>query len=217
MSRTAFACAVAVTLTYGAAQWLTHGFQVWTAEGARRLEVALEPVPAPAIAMDGPGFPAQTLRQMLAGEGGATLVDFIYTRCATVCLALGSSFQQMQKVIKEEHRALSSPPLRLLSISFDPSHDDPAALAKYAASLGADPGVWRFARVARAHDAQALLKRYRVTVIPDGLGGYEHNAALLVMDASGRLVRVFDYAEMDLALAYARDLAGRPARMVDHP
>ena len=31
---------------YAAASWLTHGFQVWTDEGARRLEVALQPVDA---------------------------------------------------------------------------------------------------------------------------------------------------------------------------
>ena len=45
-----------------------------------------------------------------------------------------------------------------------------------------------------------------MTVIPDGLGGYDHNAALLVMDAGGRLIRVFDYADMETALAFARSL-----------
>ena len=32
---------------FSAAAWLTHDFQVWTDEGARRLEVALRPVPCP--------------------------------------------------------------------------------------------------------------------------------------------------------------------------
>ena len=43
--------------------------------------------------------------------------------------------------------------------------------------------------------------------MPDGRGDYEHNAALLVLDAQGRLVRVFDISEQDLALNYARHLA----------
>jgi protein SCO1/2 len=43
--------------------------------------------------------------------------------------------------------------------------------------------------------------------VPDGRGDYEHNAALLVVDRQGRLVRVFDYSEQQLALDYARDLA----------
>ena len=43
--------------------------------------------------------------------------------------------------------------------------------------------------------------------MPDGRGDYEHNAALLVLDAQGRLVRVFDVSEQELALNYARHLA----------
>ena len=54
-----------------------------------------------------------------------------------------------------------------------------------------------------------LLHRLGVGVVPDGRGDYEHNAALLVVDDQGRLVRIFDQAEQQLALDYARDLAQR--------
>jgi protein SCO1/2 len=139
-----------------------------------------------------------------------TIVDFMYTRCVTVCAALGSAFQQMQSAIQEGEPAAGAVPLRLLSISFDPQHDQPAVLQHYAASLRADPRVWRFVRVSEttsAADAQRLLDRYQVVVIPDGLGGYEHNAALLVVDPAGRLLRIFDYAELDTAIAFARWVA----------
>jgi len=212
MRRTALACLAFVLLAYAAAHWLTRDFQVWTAEGARRLEVALHPVPAPYIAMDGPGLQGQTLQQVLSDEHAVTIVDFMYTRCITVCVALGSAFQQMQTAIgRGRQEAPGTAPLRLMSISFDPAHDEPAVLARYAESLHADSRVWRFARVARAADAQPLLAHYQVTVIADGLGGYEHNAALLVVDTDGRLVRVFEYAEPNAALDYARFVAGRRA------
>ena len=58
----------------------------------------------------------------------------------------------------------------------------------------------------------ALLRQLGVVVIPDGFGDYEHNAALLVFDAQGRMVRVFDLAEQDLALNYARHLARQAQR-----
>ena len=45
MLRTALAAALLACAGYAGASWLTHDFQVWTAEGARRLEVALQPVP----------------------------------------------------------------------------------------------------------------------------------------------------------------------------
>ena len=213
MARTALACLASLLLAWGCARWLTHDFQVWTAEGARRLEVALNPVPAPPTAMQGPHSQGQTLQQLLAQEHAVTTVDFMYTRCVTVCAALGTAFQQLQQGIAQDQNAAGGKPapLRLLSISFDAAHDAPAALASYADKLQADPRIWRFARVARQQDNAALLQRYQVTVIPDGLGGFEHNAALLVVDTQGRLVRVFDYAELDTALAYARQLAGQEA------
>ena len=208
MLRTTLAALSLALLAYFVSAWLTHDHQVWTAEGARRLEVALHPVPAPEVSVSGPGFETQALPQLLAAGAPVTLVDFVYTRCQAVCLALGSGFQQLQAAIKADAGRTGSPSrLKLLSISFDAEYDREEVLARYAAGLKADPQIWRFARVARTQELQRLLDRFEVVVIPDGIGGYEHNAALLVIDVQGRLVRIFDYAELDLALAFARDLA----------
>jgi protein SCO1 len=207
MLRTAMASALLVLLSHAAAQWLTHDYQVWTAEGARRLEVALHPVAAPHVAMEGPGLRGQALETLLKDGSPVTIVDFMYTRCISVCAALGAVFQQLQSAIRDGESGAGKAPLRLLSISFDPAHDNPAVLQAYAAGLRADPQFWRFARVADASHIQALLDRYQIVVIPDGRGGYEHNAALLVVDPAGRLLRVFDDSEPDAALAFARSLS----------
>jgi protein SCO1/2 len=212
MLRTALASALFVLLSHTAAQWLTHDYQVWTVEGARRLQVALHPVAAPRITMEGPGVEGQALHTLLADGRSVTIVDFMYTRCLTVCTVLGGVFQQLQTAIREGERADGATPLRLLSISFDPSHDDSAALRAYGAGSGADPRIWRFAGVADATHLKHLLDRYEVTVIPDGLGGYEHNAALLVIDVHGRMRHVFDYSEPDAALAFARSLGSGEAQ-----
>lgn len=212
LGRTTVASAVLGLLAYASAHWLTHDFQVWTAEGARRIEIAWQPVPAVPIAVEGPDISDQTLAALLSSSGTPTIVDFMYTRCVSVCAALGSVFQQMQASIHQQRDAASGMPVRLMSITFDPGRDDPGTLAAYASKLSADPRVWRFVRTAEAADTRALLNRYQVTVIPDGLGGYEHNAALLVMNAQGKLVRVFDYTEADTALAYARSLTAAGAQ-----
>jgi len=207
MLRTAVLSLLLALCGYATANWLTHGFQVWTDEGARRLEVALQPVEAPRVAVDGPGVAAPDLPALLAQGGGVTIADFIYTRCQTVCLSLGSSFQQLQAALQADRAAGQGANVRLLSISFDGAHDHPAALRAYAHGLQADPALWRFVRVPDAAQEQALLRRLGVVVVPDGRGDYEHNAALLVFDARGRMVRVFDVAEQQLALDYARHLA----------
>jgi protein SCO1/2 len=207
MLRTAVLSLLLALCGYAAADWLTHGFQVWTDEGARRLEVALHPVDAPRVAVDGPGVAAPDLPALLAQGGGVTIADFIYTRCQSVCLSLGSSFQQLQAALQADRAAGQRANVRLLSISFDGARDHPAALRAYAQGLRADPALWRFVRVPDAAQEQALLGHLGVVVVPDGRGDYEHNAALLVFDARGRMVRVFDIAEQQLALDYARHLA----------
>ena len=150
------------------------------------------------------------------------MVDFIYTRCQTVCLSLGSSFAQMQASLQHDREssatgseravpASAGKQVRLLSISFDGAYDTPAQLQAYGQKLQIDPAVWQLARVPDPVQNAALLRSLGVVVVPDGRGDYEHNAALLVVDGRGRLVRIFDQAEQQLALDYARDLAQRQA------
>jgi protein SCO1/2 len=206
MLRTAVLCVALALGGYAGAAWLTHDFQAWTAEGARRLQVALAPVPAPPVLVEGVGLARQSLPALLADGESVTIVDFFYTHCVTVCLALGGSFQQMQAALQEANDP-GAARVRLLSISFDPGRDDGAALQRYAARMKADPRRWRFVRPADGGSNQRLLADFQVTVVPDGRGDFEHNAALLVIDQRGRLVRVFDLAEQQLALDYARHLA----------
>ena len=209
MGRTAVAVAIVTITSYAAAHWLTHDFQIWTAEDARRTDIAMRPVMAPPVLMDGPGIRDQSLAELFSDGGTPTIVDFIYTRCVSVCTTLGSVFQRMQTDIMQERDRTGAVNVRLMSISFDPDHDNTDALTAYASRLRADPRIWHFIRAATAADTRTLIDRFQVTVIPDGLGGYEHNAALLVIDSRGRLIRVFDYAEMETALAFARS---RPTR-----
>ena len=44
-------------------------------------------------------------------------------------------------------------------------------------------------------DIKRLLHVCGVVIIPDGLGGYQHNAAIHIVNPSGRLVRILDYVE----------------------
>jgi protein SCO1/2 len=203
MLRTVIASLGMVVLGAVAASSLTEGFDVWTAEGARRLDVQNQPVATPAAMLDGPGLHGHDLHELLARTGQVTIVDFVYTRCASICASLGSGFQQMQRQLVAQR----IDGVRLLSISFDPAHDDTATLALYAERWAADPRRWRFASVPDAPALARLLRAFQVVVVADGQGGYEHNAALLVIDAHGRLVRIFDAAAPDDALSFALALA----------
>jgi protein SCO1 len=218
IGRTTLASAALASIAWLCASALTQGFQVWTAEGARRLDVAQAPVAAPEALLRGAGMTTDTsLHAALARPGRVTIASFIYTRCATVCLAMGSSFQQLQQVIAAPSSTAGAyEGIQLLSISFDPSHDDADQLSRYAALWRADERYWRMTTVPDTAQLQRLLKAWQVVVIDDGLGGYEHNAALLVIDEHGRLVRIFDESEGATALAFARMLqrSSRPGSLV---
>lgn len=217
MFRTIFLTALMVLAAYGGTVWLTHDFQVWTAEGARRLEVALNPVATPNVSVDGPGIPPQPLVDWLTGAQTITVLDFAYTRCLTVCLALGSTYQQMQASLMATHASdPAAHRVKLLTVSFDGQHDSPNVLNAYAARLGADQAFWSFLRTTSPADTRRLLDAFAVTVVADGRSDFQHNAALLVIDAQARLVRVFDYSEHVMALAYARHLANQlPSHSAD--
>lgn len=208
MLRTTLATLLLVLLGWWSGAWVTRDFQVWTAEGARRLAVMERPVDTPLATLAGPGVVGGDLPAWLNGPGRATIVNFVYTRCPTVCTTLGSDFQQLQQ-------ALAKTPdsgIRLLSISFDPLHDDEASLQRYAAQWRADPAFWTIATVPDAAQLQRLLRAFQVVVIDDERGGFEHNAALLVIDGRGRLVRIFDDTDTDLALNYAQAVSAGSAR-----
>ena len=69
--------------------------------------------------------------------GHVWLVDFIYSRCSTICVEMTKSYALL---------ADEGLPARLLSITVDAGHDDSAALAAYRASQGgvlAEGDAWR--------------------------------------------------------------------------
>ena len=183
----------------------TDGFEVVTSESARRLAVERHPRPLPDAPVVLESGARASLLSWLRSDGRVAIVDFVYTRCISICAALGSEFQQLQAEVLR--RGLSDR-VRLLSISFDPA-DTADELTRYAQSLHADPQLWRFAGVADAAQRRELLDTFGIVVVPAPLGQFVHNAALHVVTADGRLARVVDYDAPDEALAAAVAQAAR--------
>lgn len=200
MMRT-IAAALLVAALGGSLLWFgTDGLAAFTSEAARRNAVSSQPRPVPAALLedqDGRLFQLQDYRDRLVA------VEFVYTRCATVCTVLGAGFRQIRDSIPA---AALGRDFVLVSISFDPGKDTPERLKAYAERFGADGRAWRVARVSRESDLKAMLDAFGITVIPDGLGGFEHNAAIHLLDRSGRLALIADYGEPLAFAAHVRAL-----------
>lgn len=198
--KTFAASATALALGLAGLLQATAQGNAFTTETLRRTEVAHSPRSVPDLAVHDAAGNRHTLHQLLGPAGRVWIVDFVYTRCQTVCSALGSVFQQLQQQIRE--RGLEGR-VGLLSVSFDPTHDTPDALRAYGDRLRVDPAIWRVLALSSPLDRRELLDTFGIMVIPAPLGEFEHNAALHLVTGPGLLVRIVDYDDAILALEAA--------------
>lgn len=182
--RTWLAAIGAAALGAAALVWATEGGRAFTAETARRLAVSEHPVAVPDLRLQLQTGAEARLREL---EGKLVVATFIYTRCRTMCPMLGSRMARIRGQLPES--AVGSE-VRLLSLSFDPGHDTPKRLRAYGDRYGADPGHWWVARPRGGLDR--VLDELGVVVLPDGNGGFRHNAAFYLIDRDGRLVAIID-------------------------
>jgi protein SCO1 len=156
------------------------------------------------VDQDGVPMPISSLR------GHRVALTFMYVRCPLpdFCPRMDQNFAAVQKTIK------STPELadvRLVSVSFDPEFDTPAALKKHAQALGADPMVWKFV-TATPEEMDKLTGRFGVHVERDEQKSIDitHNLRTAVIGPDGRVVKVHSGTDWTPAQLVA-DLKAVPA------
>ncbi|MFB6259176.1 MAG: SCO family protein [Thiohalorhabdaceae bacterium] len=182
--RTWLASISAAVLGTAALVWATDGGRAFTAETARRLAVSEHPMAVPDLRLQLQTGAQARLREL---EGELVVATFIYTRCRTMCPMLGTRMARIRGQLPES--AVGSE-VRLLSLSFDPAHDNPDRLRAYGDRYGAEPASWWVARPRSG--LERVLDELGVVVLPDGNGGFRHNAAFYLIDREGRLVAIID-------------------------
>ena len=192
--------ATVVVLLFGIWLFLTSTFQgqALTTEALRQVELNESPKKIPALVVVDSTNQELELSQ-LSRDHRVLIVDFIYTRCQTVCLSLGSVFQVLQTKIIE--LGLESK-IGLVSISFDPKNDDAQALKRYENRLQMHSNVWRSYSLKNPNDRQSLLDAFGIMVIQAPLDEFEHNAALHIVRGE-YLLRIFQLESSEEALLQA--------------
>lgn len=194
--RTLLASLAVLAAGIGVLAGTTHGFRAFTTETARRIVVRDHPPLVPPLSLETASGGRTSFAEL---RGRWLVVDFIYTHCTTYCSVQGMEFARLQHQLAGP---IASGKLTLLSVSFDPARDDPAALAEYQHHHGGTDSGWVAARTLDPADLATLLRLFRVKVIPDGAGGFEHNAAIAVVDPEGRLVTIVDWNDPSSAARY---------------
>jgi protein SCO1 len=175
----------------------TNGGQGFTTETIRRSEVLQKPRQISSFSLLSSNGKDISLEALLQKGNKAWIIDFVYTRCQTICQVLGTGYQQLQADILKSGL---QDKVGLLSISFDSENDDQRTLKNYAVRMAMDPNIWQVVALKDPKDRQRLLDTFGVIVIPAPLGEYEHNAALHVVTSNAMLVKILGYEDLSNAL-----------------
>ena len=165
-------------------------------------------LPAPAATGPEPGVPALKRGEAVPDEafvdqdgrrvtlssfaGSAVVVTFIYTRCPLpdYCPRMDRQFAVIQAEVASGRVRT---PVKLISVSFDPAFDTPAVLRQHAAEVGANTAIWSFLtadpKVVDRFGARFGLSVLRGEKDPADI---THNLRTAVIDAHGRLVKLYD-------------------------
>jgi protein SCO1/2 len=120
--------------------------------------------------------------------GKVVAVTFIYTSCPLpdYCFRLSNNLGQLN----QRFAGRMGRDLVLLSISFDPVHDQPSVLAKYASTWKADPESWHFL-TGPLDNVKAVTRQFGLNYWPEE-GYLTHTLHTLVIDRRGRLAADFE-------------------------
>jgi len=126
-------------------------------------------------------------------KGDLLIVDFFFTRCATICPMLTSNMKKVQDVFSAQ------PGVRLLSHSVTPVADSVAVLAAYGEANGVDPDRW-WLLTGEKKEVYRLARQSYFAALDEGDGGLQdfvHTENIVLVDTLGRLRGFYDGTDLD--------------------
>jgi len=141
--------------------------------------------------------------------GSTVVVTFIYTRCPLpdYCPLMDRRFASIQAAIKAGRVKTR---VALVSVSFDPDFDTATVLRQHAASVGADPRLWRLVTAERK-TVETWGARFGLSVLraENDPSDITHNLRTAIVDLRGRLVKIHNGNQWTAGEVVA-DLAALP-------
>lgn len=137
-------------------------------------------------------FVTESRRRIRLSEfrGRVLGLTFIYTRCPYPTFCPRQTRQFVEAAEQLQQRLPGVPPRwHLLAISFDPAHDTPAVLYRYAQQYGADLSRLNFC-TGEMIDLDAITEQFGMVFARDGVG-FSHNVRTVVVGPDGRIHKIF--------------------------
>ena len=126
-------------------------------------------------------------------RGQVWVADIIFTRCPGPCATMTKRMSELQSALP------TNAPVKFISLTTDPAHDTPAALACYAERFGTDARRWQFLTGPKSDLVKLAVHSLKLTALdkeeaqrtsPDDL--FIHSTIFVVVDRQGRLRAAFE-------------------------
>jgi protein SCO1/2 len=126
-------------------------------------------------------------------RGHPTIIDFVFTRCDTICPIVSARMEKLQERILDR-RAES---IKILSITVDPAYDTPEKLAAYAQRFNARPDKWRFVtgpvdKVKALVEGPFMNSMLNEGLTPSGAPAISHNGYFVLVDGDLHIRGLYD-------------------------
>ena len=154
-----------------------------------------------------------------------TLISFIYASCGEVngCPLATFVLHRTLAALKGHPETLSK--VRLLTISFDPSHDTPKVMARYAQPFIKEKPDWHFLTAPSAKTVKDLLAAYQQSITPEvnlpgkATGAISHVLKVILVDDQLRIRNIYTPSVLhpDLLVADIRTLTLGNSALLGNP
>lgn len=126
-------------------------------------------------------------------RGHPTIVDFIFTRCDTICPVITMKMQRLQDKLMDK----KAEAIKILSITVDPANDTPEKLAAYAAKFHANPEKWRFVtgpedKVKALVEGPFMNSMVQEGLTKTGAPQISHNGYFILVDGDLTIRGIYD-------------------------
>jgi protein SCO1/2 len=134
-------------------------------------------------------------------RGKVWIANFIFTRCAGICVYTTQSMSGLDKALVDR------PELKLVSFSVDPRHDLPPVLLEHARERGITSPRWFFltGELAEVHRLVKDSFHLPAKATPDKEDLITHSDLLALVDAKGRIRGYYSGVTPDKVDELARD------------
>lgn len=114
------------------------------------------------------------------------VVNFIYTRCPTVCPMQTAALKALYKKLGK-----STNDIMFVSITLDPAHDTPERLKQFAQSHQINTKGWTFL-TGKHETIQRLLNRFNIHVSNKDRSEIDHGSKVYLISNKGTTIRDYD-------------------------